>query len=229
VLPGDTDSIELTRLSSSLTSVGLDDGFTWLEVPPAPRPQPALGLPRRVPSERDLFEVIRERRSYREFAAREVSQEAFATVLASAALPFGWLRSAPLVELFVVVRAVAGVEPGTYRYDSERHALSSPIRRGALQIEEAGLDQAVLGRAAFVLAWALLEERVGKSEGARDFRHACLEAGVSGEAAYLAATAGELGICGVGAFYDEEVNALFASTAGSPRVIYLAGVGSRSE
>jgi nitroreductase len=72
-----------------------------------------------------------------------------------------------------------------------------------------------------------VDERGGSIEGARDFRHACFEAGLSGEAAYLSAIAAGLGISGVGAFYDDEVTALFRDAPSPRRFIYLAGVGVR--
>lgn len=226
-VPADADAIELTRLSSSLTSVRLSGGFDWLRAPPLVRTPAAHRLPPGSTSERDLFELVRARRSFRDFTSAKVRKSALAQVLADASSVFGWLRSVALVEIFVAVRAVENIEPGTYRYDAERHALSEPLRRGAVTIEEAGLDQAVLGGAAFVLAWALLDERAGQVDGARDFRHASLEAGLSGEAAYLAANAAGLGICGVGAFYDDEVSALFQGEDRSPRILYLAGVGAK--
>jgi SagB-type dehydrogenase family enzyme len=228
-VPANADAIELTRLSSALTSWALTGGFDWLRIPPTADPAGTRRLdPSRLPSG-DLFEVMRRRRSFREFDPRPVPAQQFANVLADASGVLGWTRGVPLVGLFVAVRAVEGIEPGTYRYDFVRHALSDPLRKGVPEIEAAGLDQSLLGRAAFVLAWALLDERAGTVEGARDFRHACLDAGFSGEAAYLTATALGLGICGVGAFYDDEVGELFASAGIVPRVIHLAGVGLRPD
>jgi hypothetical protein len=148
-------------------------------------------------------------------------------VLAETASMLGFTRPVPLVDLYVAVRAVNGVAPGTYRYDSTTHALSGPLHRGVAPMGRAGLDQALLGQAAFVLSWALLDERAGSVEGARDFRHACFEAGLSGEAAYLSSIAVGLGISGVGAFYDDEVAALFRDAPKPRRFIYLAGVGAR--
>jgi SagB-type dehydrogenase family enzyme len=226
-VPADAAAIELTRLSASLTSVRLSGGFDWLHAPTLDRAPAPHRLPPGSGNERDLFELIRARRSFREFTPVPVSKSAFAEVLVGASRVVGWLRSVALVEIFVAVRAVEGIEAGTYRYDAERHALSAPLKRGPVAIEQAGLDQAVLGRAAFVLAWGLLDERAGQLDGARDFRHAALEAGLSGEAAYLAANAAGLGSCGVGAFYDGEVSALFRSEDRAPRILYLAGVGAK--
>jgi SagB-type dehydrogenase family enzyme len=226
-LPKDPDAIELTRLSSSVTSITLTGGFDWFRAPPALRPAGTVALPESSESAADLFHVIRQRRSFREFGDTPVPREALGRILADAASLLGLTRPVPLVDLYVAVRAVNGVEPGTYRYDSTRHALFGPIHRGAAPMGHAGLDQALLGQAAFVLAWALLDERSGSVEGARDFRHACFEAGLSGEAAYLSSIAAGLGISGVGAFYDDEVASVFRDAAEPRRFIYLAGVGAR--
>jgi SagB-type dehydrogenase family enzyme len=226
-LPSDPDSVELTRLSSSVTSVTLTGGFDWFRAPPAPRPAGTIPLPPSPESSADLFQTISQRRSFREFADASIPRAALAQVLAEAASLLGFTRPVPLVDLYVAVRAVTGVEPGTYRYDAATHALSGPLHRGEAPMGRAGLDQALLGQAAFVLSWALLDERSGSVEGARDFRHACFEAGLSGEAAYLSSIAAGLGISGVGAFYDDEVASFFRDAPKPRRFIYLAGVGAR--
>jgi SagB-type dehydrogenase family enzyme len=225
--PPNADEIELTRLSSAVTSMKLGTGFEWVVAPSAPRPAGNVPLPVPSPAAMDLFEVIRSRRSFREFDERAVSRAALAGLLADAASLLGWLRGATLVEPFVVVSRVADLEAGSYRYDAERHALHGPLVRGTLGVEQAGLDQVLLGRAAFVLSFALIDERAGTTEGPRDFRYAGLEAGLAGEAAYLSATARGLGISGVGAFYDDEAGALFTDDGRAPRILYLMGVGHR--
>jgi nitroreductase len=83
-----------------------------------------------------------------------------------------------------------------------------------------------LGRAAAVFAWTLAD-RAGTIDGARDYRVAHIEAGLAGEVAYLSATARGLGLCGVGAYYDSEVDALLQEGTSRPRTLYLQGIGAR--
>jgi nitroreductase len=61
----------------------------------------------------------------------------------------------------------------------------------------------------------------------RDYRHACVAAGVGGENAYLAAVARGLGLCGVGAFFDSDVDELLRLQDTPHRSLYLMGVGAR--
>ena len=227
-LPSRPDEQELTRLSQRLTSwrffgpvsrrVDLSALETAGSVTPS-RPD--------VPSDADVFETIAARRSYREFAAQRIDLRELSGIARDAARFTLPLRVARLVELFVVVRAVDGLEPGVFRYDQDRDRFE-PRRSGEVsaRIQSAGLSQEVLGRAAAVLVWAL-SERAGSIDGARDYRHAGLDAGRAGEIVYLSATARGLGACGVGAFYDDDLNELLAQGESRPSALYLQGIGRR--
>lgn len=227
-LPERADQVELTRLSHRLTSVRLGDGV----LPPrpvahaVPSAVPGVGLPTPPALERDLFETIVNRRSFREFSDSPLElPELAAVLLAASRRPT--LRSSPLVELHLLVHRVSGIEPGAYRYSVDRRLLV-PLARGerAREIASAGLSQEVLGRAAAVLVWTLAPA-AGSFDGTRDYRTAQLEAGFGGENVYLAASALGLGACGVGAFYDDEVDALLASGGDRPRSVYLQAIGRR--
>jgi nitroreductase len=197
--------------------------FAFFRSPPVTR---GFALPEPLPLPRDLFETIAARRSYREFPDEPLSLAELAGVL-RAAVRHPALRAAPLAGLHVVLRRVDGLEPGVYRYDSENAHLIAGIRGDrARELESAGLSQEVLGRAAAVLVWTLADG-VGSTDGTRDYRTAQLEAGFGGELAYLAASALGIGMCGVGAFYDDEVNALLAHGERRPRAVYLQALGRR--
>ena len=60
---------------------------------------------------------------------------------------------------------------------------------------------------------------------ARGYRHAFLEAGLVGERLYLQAQALGLGVCAVGAFYDDEAAALIGIDPGKEWVVHFAAVG----
>jgi SagB-type dehydrogenase family enzyme len=226
-LPERADELELTRLSQRLTSVRLGDAAN---AAPAPSPHrstaPGVALPAPSPLGRDLFEVIANRRSFREFSAAQLELAQLSAVLGAASRRPA-LRATSLAELHVIVRNVTGLEPGVYRYDEQRRVLE-PRARGdrSQEIASAGLSQELLARAAAVLVWTLAPV-AGSVDGTRDFRTAQLEAGIGGENVYLAASALDLGACGVGAFYDDEVNALIADGGTRPRAVYLQALGRR--
>jgi SagB-type dehydrogenase family enzyme len=234
-LPGDLATGELTRLAHELTSwelAGEASRQSHARVLPSPLPELVRGsatvsLGKAQPATGDLFEIVRRRRSFRAFSRSALGADDVESVLAAATSILPGVRGGAIVEPYLLVRAVTGLEPGVYRYDAERAALE-PLSRGdrSRDVERAGLDQELLGRAAFVIAWSFAPERLGRLDGARDFRAAGLAAGFAGEAAYLTASARGLGICGVGAFYDGDVNALVPGD--TARVIYLMGVGARA-
>jgi nitroreductase len=60
---------------------------------------------------------------------------------------------------------------------------------------------------------------------ARGYRHALIEAGMVGERAYLAATALGLGVCGIGAFFDDELSALLALPPQRDWPVHLVTLG----
>jgi len=228
-LPARADEVELTRLSYRLTS------FRLSAKPPrrAPVPPPARSTIDGIaaapvePSRLDLFETIAQRRSFREFSDTPVRFSDLSGVLRDATRSLPPLRGSRLVELYLLVKNVDGLAPGAYRFDPER-AILEPRARGdhSSAIQSAALSQEVLGRAQVVLAWTLARG-AGTIDGVRDYRVANLEAGLGGELAYLSATARGLGLCGVGAFYDAEVDALLEHGPSRPRTLYLQGLGSR--
>ena len=223
-LPERPDDTELTRLSHRLTSWRLirekarNPALLLAAEPTASEPH--------ARAEQDLFEAIASRRSYRDFAAAPIELDELRAVLWDSFELAPRVRGPRLIVLYLLVRAVAGVEPGVYRRAAGGQL--EPVLAGdrSAAIESAGLSQELLGRAAVVLVWTL-SRSVGQVDGPRDYRHAGLEAGLAGENAYLSATARGLGICGVGAFYDDEVNALLAHGGMRPRALYLQGIGRR--
>jgi nitroreductase len=224
-LPVRADEAELTRLSHQLTSWKLTRGPPRLLAPAPAVPAPTSDTPS-MPAERDVFEAIASRRSYREFAAEPLTEDELRAILRDSVDLVPRVRGTHLVDLYLVVRAVEGFEPGVYRLASAGRI--DRVRSGdhSARIESAGLSQELLRRAAVVLVWTL-SRAAGTIDGARDYRHANLEAGLAGENAYLSATARGLGICGVGAFYDDEVTALLEHGDERPRALYLQGVGRR--
>jgi SagB-type dehydrogenase family enzyme len=229
LLPERPDELELTRLSHRLTSVRLAKGAPRrAPITPSPRSTAhGVALPPVEPVAKDLFETIATRRSFREFSETPIRLPDLAGVVRDAAHTFSPLRGSHLVELYVLAARVEGLEPGAYRFDRER-AVLEPRARGdrSSAIQSAALSQEVLGRAAAVFAWTLAD-RAGTIDGARDYRVAHIEAGLAGEVAYLSATARGLGLCGVGAYYDSEVDALLQEGTSRPRTLYLQGIGAR--
>ncbi len=218
-LPELADRVELTRLSHTLTSWRLAPGEEGsprgLEVP----------VPDREPRYSDPLGLIRARRSFRAFSPSAVARADLDGVLEAARAALPALGRPVLVDVLVSVRAVEGLRPGAYR-SAESLSLVTERADVASAVQEAGLDQEVVGRGAFVLALGMRPE-AGEVDGPRDFRHALVQAGLAGGAVYLEATSRGLGVCSVGAFFDDELGDLLGASGERPKVLLLVAVGKR--
>lgn len=199
------------------------------------RPAPAAAvtlppLPHTPPLAPDWLAVIAKRRSVRRFAGSPLPLPALAGVLSGLGGAGPMLSHAVRVNL--AVNHVAGLAPGAYRYDAERHALAP--RRAPLALRAAagaaGLDQDVITDAHVVFVLSIDRGRFAADPlgPARGYRHAFLEAGLIGERIYLEAGARGLGACGVGAFYDDEAAALVGVDPAQEWVVHFAALGMKT-
>src|SRR5262249_468597 len=136
-----------------------------------------------------IEEVVLRRGSSRRFTGAPIQRAELSTILdrATRGIPADFL---PLNDIYLVVNAVEGLEPGAYFFD---------VREGRLEVVELGdfraraahlaLDQQLAGDAsADVFFLADLERCLGRL-GNRGYRAAQLEAGILGGKMYLAAYA----------------------------------------
>jgi SagB-type dehydrogenase family enzyme len=188
-----------------------------------------LPLPRRhgMP----VLEAIARRRSVRRFSGSALQQPVLSALLDAMARRHGPLLS-PAVRIHVVTHAVDGLPLAAWRYDTAAHVLQprrqAPDLRGTSR--RAALDQDVVGDAAAVFVLSIDRAAFAADAGgaARGYRHAFLEAGLVGERLYLEAAALGLGVCGVGAFYDDEASALAGLDPAREWVVHFAAVGVRA-
>lgn len=196
---------------------------------PAARPADPLALPPAAPRGDDVLALIARRRSRRRFAARALPPEALAAVLA--ALQAEGPLLSPALRVDVVVHAVTGIAPGAWHHDPASGALQP--RRVPLDLRAAAraaaLDQDVIGTAAAVVVLSAERSLIAADPdgAARGYRHALLEAGLLGERIYLAGEALGLGVCAVGAFYDDEAAALVGIDPAREWVLHFAALGLR--
>jgi SagB-type dehydrogenase family enzyme len=199
-----------------------------LDQPVPPRLWPALRppagslkLPEPEPEPAQLLEVIRARRSRRNFLPVALKETQISALL-TAALP----APGPC-QANVVIGHGGDLEGGVFRYAPGLNVLTPlPVPPGDVRraLARAALGQLWVGQASLVLVlWADLEA-LDESHGPRAYRHAMLAAGRAGQKLYLAATALGLGCCGVGAFYDQEV-ARYAWLPEKGRALYLLACG----
>jgi SagB-type dehydrogenase family enzyme len=121
-----------------------------------------------------------------------------------------------------IVAHVEGMEPGFYVADFRSCRFGLGEKGNLAEVMAAFcLDQRWAGMAGIQFVMAGDPGRIDDLWGARGYRYAMINAGFLGQVVYLASTALMLGCCGVGAFYDPEVEDLI----GMDGIFYVLPVG----
>jgi len=185
-----------------------------------------------------LWQLLHSRRSRREFdagrplAAGKLSALLWATQGVTARYGDVLFRTAPSagglypIETYLLVRAVEGIEPGIYHFRPHTFDLEF-LKRGDLgrDVAEAALGQRMVVAAQVTFIWTAIVERSRWKYRQRAYRYIYLDAGHIGENLYLAAGALGLGVCAIGAFFDDKTNNIIGLDGREETVIYLAAVG----
>ncbi|MEO0986474.1 MAG: SagB/ThcOx family dehydrogenase [Cyanobacteria bacterium J06639_14] len=108
-----------------------------------------------------------------------------------------------------IVHRVEGLESGLYHHAIEHHKLEL-VKPGDLRqpLIKAGLNQDFLGEAQVCFVVSGIFQRTRWKYHERTYRYVLTEVGHLGQNFYLAATALGLGVCCIGAFFDDPLNQL---------------------
>lgn len=195
------------------------EALTPTDLPPSRAVQAVSAPPAPLPA----LDSIARRRSRRRFS-RDPLPLAELSALLRAATAAGPIYS-ETVRLYVVANRVTGLEPGSYRFEARESRLV-PVRLGDLAAEAgaSALSQDVIGTAAAVLLSTFDRESLRKG-GPREYRLAFFEAGMMAERVYLAGEARGLGVCSVGAFYDDEAAGLVGPWRHREWVAHFQAIG----
>jgi SagB-type dehydrogenase family enzyme len=195
-------------------------------------PSPAVAEPA------NIWEVIVNRRSKRDYAAEPALPLPLLSSLLVATQGitrqedgFGF-RAAPSagglypIETYMLARSIEGLEKGFYHFRPHMFDLEF-IRPGDFSwaLSEAALGQTMVADAQVIFAWSAVVARSKWKYLQRAYRYVYLDAGHIAQNLYLAGTAAGLGVCAVGAFFDDWVNGLIGLDGREETVIYLATVG----
>ncbi|HEY8678272.1 MAG TPA: SagB/ThcOx family dehydrogenase [Candidatus Dormibacteraeota bacterium] len=170
-----------------------------------------------VPAE-PVERVILRRGSTRRFTDESIRFDQLSTILEV-------VSDAAINQVYLLVSAVDGLQPGAYFLDAEAKELVL-LKAGAFR-EAAGylcLEQPLLAQAAAVIFLMADLQAVLDAMGPRGYRAALLEAGVLGGRIYLGAYALQIGATG-STFYDEEVTGFFSPDADGKSPMLAIGVG----
>jgi SagB-type dehydrogenase family enzyme len=178
----------------------------------------------------ELGRVILQRGSSRQFARGEsISLRQFSTLLyhSMQGIPADFLDplGAHLNELYLIVHAVEGLQPGAYVLHRDVWALEL-LKPGEFRNEARylGLEQELPGDASATVFFIADLRSALERFGNRGYRAAQLEAGILGGKMYLAAYAQGFGATGL-TFYDEDVIKFFSPYAESKSAIFHMAIG----
>ena len=176
---------------------------------------------------KNYTESVFHRRSKRNFIPSPVPEERLKALMTALAVD-GPGRDEDVEKTLgigVLIGRVQGFSPGFYLLDTGGPAFG-PVSPGAYleKMSRTCLDQMWLSNAALHVLFMANLEVLDCAWGARGYRHAMMTAGRLGQRLYLAATAMDLGCCGIGALYDREAADLLGLNESS-RLLYLVGVG----
>ena len=185
----------------------------------------------------DLWQCLAKRRSERNTTPEPLSIEELAKLLwaaqgVTARAGIYLLRTAPSAgalypfENYLYIDRVGGVPQGLYHFDVAEFALGC-LQEGDFnqQITAASLGQPVVRKAAVVFIWTAMMLRCMVKYRERAVRYIPMDLGHVCQNVQLAATGMGLGSCPIGAFYDDEVNALLDLDGEDETVLYMITVG----
>ena len=142
-------------------------------------------------------------------------------------VPSGGARHA--FETYLMVRAVAGLEPGIYRFLAIEHALQlvMPGTQTLQDVTDLCGGQKMVELSAVTFVWTAVPYRMVWRYNQRAYRGLFLDAGHVCQNLYLAAEAIDCGVCAINAFFDDEFNTYLGFDPAQQFVIYCASLGKK--
>jgi SagB-type dehydrogenase family enzyme len=184
-----------------------------------------------------IEQVILRRGSSRRFARTAISFTQLSTMLdrATRGVPADFLnsdqdsRTPHLNDIYLIVHAVEGLEPGAYSFNRDAGVLEC-LKRGDFRDQAGylGLEQQLPADAAVDIFFLADLNPILNRLGNRGYRAVQLEAGITGGKLYLAAYAQRLGATGL-TFYDDDVTSFFSPHGAGKSAIFLVAVGHSAQ
>jgi SagB-type dehydrogenase family enzyme len=215
----------------------------WENVPERYKSYPASAAKVKLPGvsfgeAANLWETILKRRSVRNFLRdrslplADLSVLLWATQGITADSGDYEFRAAPSagglypIETYALARAVDGLEAGIYHFRPRAFDLEF-LKAGDFSgaMAQAALGQDMIADAQVTFVWTAVVARSKWKYRQRAYRYIYLDAGHIAQNLYLAGTAAGLGVCGIGAFFDDPVNSLVGADGADETALYLACAG----
>jgi SagB-type dehydrogenase family enzyme len=180
-----------------------------------------------------IEQVILRRGSSRRFSRTPINLSQLSTMLdrTTRGIPADFLNpfGTQLNQLYLIVHAIDGLEPGAYVFDRNRRVLDC-LKQGNFRDQAGylGLEQQLPADAAVDIFFLADLRQIFDRLGNRGYRAVQLEAGILGGKLYLAAYAQRLGATGL-TFYDDDVIRFFSPHAEGKSAIFLVALGNSAK
>ena len=252
--PDDYREFLKTHVWKTLSESGfVTDESKGISRPPVEKPVPEGAMLLDLVSPDDFTvgnlsvrEVIRKRRSRRRFTDEPLSLEEISYLLWATQGVSGTfqlkngivtLRTVPSggslhpFETYLCVNRVQGLEAGLYRYLPLEHKLLFLRAEEdlAARVAKAAAGQRFVMRAAVVFIWTAVPYRTEWRYGPASHKIIAMDAGHMCQNLYIAAESIGAGTCAVGAYFQDEVDAILGVDGNEEFTIYLAPVGKIAE
>jgi len=199
--------------------------------------RPRQALPAPYETTLTLDEALHRRRSIRRYVPTPLPQDRLSYLLWATAgvqhtLGDFNFRAAPSagalypVETYLVLNRVEGLLQGVYHYAVRPHALEE-LKTGDLSrdVVRASMGQRMIADAPVVFIWTAVFQRSKFRYHDRAYRYIYLDVGHIAQNLALAAVGIGLASCQVGAYFDDEVNALIGVDGTEESVVYMSVAG----
>lgn len=176
-----------------------------------------------------LGPTIMRRRSTRAYTGEAITREQLGGLLDFTYHPAPAAFAPELLQTFLAVHAVDGLEAGCYHYAPARRELRQ-IRFTALreEVQYLALGQELAGQASVVVFHTADLPAAVARYGDRSYRYLHLDAGLLGQRLNLGAMRLGLGASGIGGFFDDQVNDMLGIPE-KEAVLYLTTIGMPAE
>jgi SagB-type dehydrogenase family enzyme len=215
--------------------------LNWASKPQTYKKYPearAVKLPKNFPKQTLSFEeILKQRRSIRTYQDQPVTLDELAFLLWASTgvqrVEHGMeFRTSPSagalypIETYLCVNNVEGLAQGIYHYNIQDHTLEL-LKEGfyGQELATAALGQLMVAESPVVFVWTGIFARSTWKYKQRAYRYVYLDAGIVGENLALTATGLGFGSCQIGAFFDDEANAILGVDGTAESVLYLSVAG----
>ena len=134
-------------------------------------------------------------------------------------------------ETYLQINRVDGLKQGLYFYQAEKHSLilmdDSPETQ--VQCKDMCAGQGIADTASVVFMWTAIPHRMTWRYCQRGYRYIYLDAGHVGQNLYLAGEALKLGVCTIGAFFDELAIPYLGIDGKEEFLVYAGSVGKNKK